>query len=233
MREFHQPDISAENRPWGFQLTALRPMTEELTHVRVTQAIFPHTFVIPLSETLTITQMHLPVDDTHTYWYSVFTSFAGPVDKEAMRQQRLQFISLPDYVPKSGRHNDWGFNPGEQRARTFLGMGEEDINVHDQWAVESMGAIQDRTREHLGTSDKVIMANRRLLLKAIETVQAGGLAPGVADPALAGEMHGPDTVDGIAPAGTWGTWWRERVQAKRAGAAWLAAGAPRKEAQPT
>jgi hypothetical protein len=55
-------------------------------------------------------------------------------------------------------------------------MGEEDINVHDQWAVESMGAIQDRTREHLGTSDKVIMANRRMLLKAIETVQAGGVA---------------------------------------------------------
>jgi hypothetical protein len=25
-------------------------------------------------------------------------------------------------------------------------MGEEDINLHDQWAVESMGAIQDRTR---------------------------------------------------------------------------------------
>ena len=56
-------------------------------------------------------------------------------------------------------------------------MGEDDINVHDQWAVESMGAIQDRTREHLGTSDKVIMANRRMLLKAIETVQAGGAAP--------------------------------------------------------
>ena len=115
--------------------------------------------------------MHVPVDDTRTYWYSVFTSFAGPVDKEAMRNQRLQFISLPDYVPKSGRHNNWGFNAGEQRSTTYLGMGEDDINVHDQWAVESMGAIQDRTREHLGTSDKVIMANRRLLLKAIESVQ--------------------------------------------------------------
>jgi hypothetical protein len=34
-------------------------------------------------------------------------------------------------------------------------------------------------------------------------------------------MRGPDTVDGIAPAGTWGTWWQERVQAKRAGAPWL------------
>jgi phenylpropionate dioxygenase-like ring-hydroxylating dioxygenase large terminal subunit len=221
MREFHRPEISSEARPWGLQLTALRPMTDALTHVRITQAIFPHTFVIPLSETLTITQMHVPVDDTHTYWYSVFTSFAGPVDKEAMRQQRLQFISLPDYVPKSGRHNDWGFNPAEQRSSTYLGMGEEDINVHDQWAVESMGPIQDRTREHLGTSDKVIMANRRMLLQAIEAVQAGGTAPGAADPALAAQLHGPDTVDGIAPAGEWPQWWQAQVAAKRAGAPWL------------
>lgn len=222
MREFHRPEISFEPRPWGLQITALRPMTDALTHVRVTQGIFPYTFVIPLSETLTITQMHMPVDDTHTYWYSFFTSFAGPVDKEAMRQQRNQFIALPDYIPKSGRHNGWGFNADEQRSRTFLGMGEEDINVHDQWAVESMGPIQDRTREHLGTSDKIIMANRRLLLQAIESVQQGGPAPGVGDPTLAAHMVGPDTVDGIAPAGTWGTWWRERVQAKRDGAPWIA-----------
>jgi phthalate 4,5-dioxygenase len=220
MREFHRPEISFENMPWGMQLTALRPMTEELTHVRVTQAIFPHTFVIPLSETLTITQMHLPVDDTHTYWYSIFTSFAGPVDKEAMRAQRVQFIEPPHYIPKSGRHNDWGFNSEEQRTRTYLGMGEEDINVHDQWAVESMGPIADRTREHLGTSDKVIMANRRVLLKAIETVQAGGVAPGCADASQAAAMLGPDTVDGIAPAGEWPTWWREQVKAKRDRAPW-------------
>ena len=223
MREFAQPDISFESRPWGLQLTTLRPMTEAQTHVRVTQAIFPATFVIPLSETMTITQMHVPVDDTHTYWYSFFTSFAGPLDKEAMRQQRQQFISLPDYIPNAGRHNQWGFNPGEQLASTYLGMGEEDINVHDQWAVESMGAIQDRTREHLGTTDKVIMANRRLLLKAIQTVQQGGTAPGVADAALAGEMTGPDTVDGIAPAGEWADWWRRAASHKREGAGWMAA----------
>ena len=226
MREFHQPEISFEARPWGMQLTALRPMTPELTHVRITQAIFPHTFVIPLSETLTITQMHLPVDDTHTYWYSVFTSFAGPVDRQAMRNQRLQYIQLPDYIPRSGRHNQWGFNPEEQRTQTYLGMGEDDINVHDQWAVESMGAIQDRTREHLGTSDKVIMANRRMLLKAIDTVQAGGVAPGVADATQAAAMAGPDTVDGIAPAGTWPDWWRAQVKAKRDGAPWARAAKP-------
>ena len=226
MREFHSPEISCESRPWGLQLTALRRMTAELTHVRITQAIFPHTFVIPLSETLTITQMHLPVDDTHTYWYSIFTSFAGPVDREAMREQRLRFTELPDYLPKSGRHNRWGFNPDEQLTRTFLGMGEDDINVHDQWAVESMGAIQDRTREHLGMSDRVIIANRRLLLQAIETVRAGGTPPGVADAAQAPAMRGPDTVDGIAPAASWADWWQERAQAKREGAPWAAAGVP-------
>lgn len=232
MREFAQPEISFEAKPWGLQLTALRPMTEALTHVRITNAIFPATFVIPLSETMTITQMHVPVDDTHTYWYSFFTSFAGPLDREAMRAQRQQFIALPDYIPNSGRHNAWGFNPEEQRTQTYLGMGEEDINVHDQWAVESMGAIQDRTREHLGTSDKVIVANRRMLLDAIDTVAAGGTAPGVADASLAPLMAGPDTVDGIAPAGTWPTWWQEQVRAKRAGAPWLAPAHAASAAQP-
>ena len=95
MREFAQPDIRFESKPWGMQLTALRQMTEALTHVRVTQAIFPATFVIPLSTTLTITQMHVPVNDTQTYWYSFFTSFAAPLDKPAMRAQRQQFIALP------------------------------------------------------------------------------------------------------------------------------------------
>ncbi len=222
MREFHRPDISFEPRPWGVQITTLRPMTETLTHVRVTHGIFPSTFVIPLSETLTITQMHVPVDDTHTYWYAFFTSFDKPVDKEAMRLQRAQFIPGPDFIPKAGRHNDWGFNAQEQRTTTFLGMGEEDINVHDQWAVESMGPIQDRTREHLGTTDKVIMANRRMLLAAIDAVASGGRPPGAGDPALHAQMQGPDTVDGIAPAGTWSTWWREQTATKREHAPWTA-----------
>ena len=220
MREFAQPDISFIDKPWGMQLTALRRMTESLMHVRVTQAIFPATFVIPLSETMTITQMHVPVDDTHTYWYSFFTSFAGPLDRQAMRAQRQQFITLPDYIPKAGRHNNWGFDAAEQMSTTYLGMGEEDINVHDQWAVESMGPIADRTREHLGTTDKVIMANRRVLIKAIDAVQNGGVAPGIADTAQAHQMIGPDTVDGIAPADDWQGWWQTAADAKRKQAPW-------------
>jgi phthalate 4,5-dioxygenase len=220
MRELHRPDIRFDTTPSGMRLTALRALSDTTMHVRVTNAIFPHTFVIPLSETMTITQMHLPVDDTHTYWFSIFTSYAGPVDKAAMRAQRAHYITTPDYLPKAGRWNAWGFNAAEQQSSTYLGMGEDDINVHDQWAVESMGAIQDRTREHLGTSDKVIMANRRTLQKAIETVAAGGTAPGAADPALAAHMTGPDTIDGFAPAASWQAWWQTHSAHKRETAPW-------------
>ncbi|MEY4364103.1 MAG: Phthalate 4,5-dioxygenase oxygenase subunit [Pseudomonadota bacterium] len=222
MREFDQPDIRVEPQPHGMRLTALRKMSDALTHVRVTHAIFPHTFVIPLSETMTITQMHVPVDDTQTYWYAMFTSFADPVDKQRMRDQRLRHINLPDYIPKSGRHNQWGFDPQEQVTRTYLGMGEDDINVHDQWACESMGPIQDRTREHLGTSDRAIMLNRRLLLQAIDDVQQGKTPMGMAQSAVASQRVGPDTVDGIAPTDDWQSWWQQAVQAKREGAPWQA-----------
>jgi phenylpropionate dioxygenase-like ring-hydroxylating dioxygenase large terminal subunit len=226
MREFDRPQISVQAMPYGLQLTTLRPMSQALTHVRVTHSIFPHTFVIPLSESMTITQMHVPIDDTHTYWYAIFTSFGEPVDKPTMREQRLRSVSLPDYVPHAGRHNQWGFDAQEQRTRTFLGMGEDDINVHDQWACESMGPIQDRTREHLGSTDVAIAAYRRQLIEAIDAVQAGQMPPGMAQAQLAGQRMGPDTVDGIAPAQDWQNWWQSRVRERRNGAPWVAALAP-------
>jgi phthalate 4,5-dioxygenase len=165
--------------------------------------------------------LHLPVDDTHTYWYSIFTSFDQPLDKETMRNQRLKGNPAPTYEPVMGRHNQWGYNSQEQQLSTYLGMGEDDINVHDQWAVESMGEIADRSREHLGTTDKVIMANRRQLLQAIDAVEAGAAPPAVYSQEQAAQLRGPDTVDGIAPAQAWEQFWQATAQAKRQRATWL------------
>jgi phenylpropionate dioxygenase-like ring-hydroxylating dioxygenase large terminal subunit len=74
MRERCSPEIRHEAvmpeiSPGLTRITTLRHIDERHTHVRVTNALFPQTFVIPLSDTLTITQWHVPVDDTHTYWY--------------------------------------------------------------------------------------------------------------------------------------------------------------------
>ena len=67
-----------------------------------------------------------------------------------------------------------------------------DINVHDQWAVESMGRVQDRTHERLGVSDRAVTANRRLLLRAIDAFTDGGRCPArPADEAAAARADRP------------------------------------------
>ncbi len=60
--------------------------------------------------------------------------------------------------------------------RTFSGMGPSFI-IHDAFATESQGPIQDRTRETLSSTDIVVVAARKLLMKAIKDVQEGRDAP--------------------------------------------------------
>jgi phenylpropionate dioxygenase-like ring-hydroxylating dioxygenase large terminal subunit len=218
LREFPRPRIEVDTTPYGLRLTALRAINDATTHVRVTNLFFPQAFVIPMSAEMTITQWHMPVDDMRTYWIAIFTSFAGPVDRERMRAQRLESYALPDYLPKRGKQNDYGFDPDEQETRTYTGMGE-DINVHDQWAVESQGAIQDRTRENLASSDKAIAANRRLLLRAMAAVEEGK-RPGLLQDDATATLTGPSTIDTMAPAASWDSHWRQAVERRRGAAPW-------------
>jgi len=170
LREFDRPEIRVERTQYGMRLHTSRIISDTKTHLRVTNILFPQAFVIPMSPEMTISQWHVPVDDEKHYWYAIFTSFGAPVDKNEMRRQRLELYQLPDYIPNKNKSNDYGFDPHEQEHDTYTGMGA-DINVHDQWAVESMGPIQDRTREHLGQSDKAIVQYRRLLRQEIERMQ--------------------------------------------------------------
>ena len=97
-----------------------------------------------------------------------------------------------------------------------------DINVHDQWAVESMGAIQDRTKEHLGTSDKAIVQYRRLLRQEIEKVGGGEKPMLFLDESMARSIQGPATMDGIGPTRGWEIYWMEVDVKRRRGAPWTA-----------
>ncbi len=219
MRDYTRPEIRPERTDWGLRVVTLREMDGVKRHVRVTNLMFPNAFVIPMSPEMTISQWHVPVDDHACYWYAIFTSFGAPVDRRAMREQRLKLYTLPDYRPRRNRDNDWGFDPDEQRTRTFTGMGE-DINVHDQWAIESQGRIQDRTREHLGTSDRAIIEYRRLLAEAITAKQEGRALPMQLDAAAARAMTGPAVIDGVAPAEAWERYWMDADARRRAAAPW-------------
>lgn len=227
MREFDRPVINVEHTEFGLRLVALRPIDGEHTHVRVTNQLFPNAFVIPMSTDMTITQWHVPVDDENCYWYAIFTSYGAPVDRARMRAQRLELYELPYYRSRRNRSNDYGFDAREQATTTYTGMGA-DINVHDQWAVESMGAIQDRTREHLGQSDKAIKAYRRLLRDEIGKAAAGQRPLMALDAAAARGIQGPATMDGIGPARAWESYWMDVDVRRRQAAPWAEGGAGRR-----
>ena len=58
-----------------------------------------------------------------------------------------------------------------QRTVNFTGI--EDFLNHDACATESMGPIFDRSKEHLGVSDKAVIAVRKFLLNSVKAVKDG------------------------------------------------------------
>jgi phthalate 4,5-dioxygenase oxygenase subunit len=202
LREYPRPDIKVEETEFGLKITALRFLDGGLTHVRVTNQIFPEAICIPMSREMTITQWHVPIDDETCYWYTMFTSFRKPVNKELMREQRLKEHRLPDYAPLKNRTNDYHYDPAEQASTTYTGMGL-DINVHDQWAVEGMGRIQDRTQEHLGRSDAAIIRYRRMLRAAISSVENGSGELPMLNGTLPCDIVGPLSNDAITQSDDW------------------------------
>ena len=77
----------------------------------------------------------------------------------------------------ANRENDYLLDRQAQKYETFTGI--EGINTQDRALQETMGRIVDRSKEHLGPADRAIIQTRRLLLRAVKTVQEGGEPPGL------------------------------------------------------
>ena len=101
--------------------------------------------------------------------------------------------------PVPRRENDYFLDrPAQLRGETYSGI--VGIPLQDQAIMESMGPIVDRTQEHLGSSDRMVMVTRRVLLKAVRDYKETGALPAVLDnPALCRGARGGDT---MVPAGT-------------------------------
>ncbi|OLM30080.1 hypothetical protein Ae717Ps2_0974c [Pseudonocardia sp. Ae717_Ps2] len=215
-----RPDIEVERAEHGLRVFAIRELDGERTHVRITNLMFPNAFVVPFGNDKVFAQWHVPIDDENHYWYMVLYDFAERTDAETLLAQRLAEVTLPDYRPIQNRGNDWGFDATEQSELTYTGMGL-DINVHDQWAVESMGRVQDRTVERLGVSDRAVTANRRLLLKSLEAFEAGSPLPAQPlDADGAARLVGPVAVDMVGPTTGWQGQWAAHDARRRAESPW-------------
>jgi phthalate 4,5-dioxygenase len=65
---------------------------------------------------------------------------------------------------------------------------------------EGMGGIVDRSKEHLGTTDKAIIVMRQMLLEAVDAVEAGG-SPRAVDPEVSRSIRPYDDV--VKPGADW------------------------------
>src|SRR5262249_14086815 len=55
------------------------------------------------------------------------------------------------------------------------------VNLQDRAMTETMGPIYDRTQEHLGTTDAMVIYVRRRLLEAARALREHGVAPANVD----------------------------------------------------
>src|SRR5204862_3191599 len=95
-------------------------------------------------------------------------------------------------------------NRESMKTTFFSGLGG-DFLADDGCVTQGAGPIQDRTQEHMGYTDKGIAAARRALLRAIEVVQGGGRAPGVAHDPAQNDFAGIAARKDVVPAEL--GWW--------------------------
>ena len=114
----------------------------------------------------------MPADDTHCWRYDIgFRRDRAVRDDEVHRRKQIN----PDFSKIRNARNNYLQDRQKQKTVNFTGI--DDFFNHDACATESMGAIFDRTKEHLGVSDKAVIAVRKYLLTAVKDLQNGAEPP--------------------------------------------------------
>ena len=126
----------------------------------------------------------MPIDDQTHCRFEFIYRHSQPLDKDALRKNRDANVSTEDLRHVRRIENRYLQDREEQkRDESFTGMGRY-FAAHDAFAIETQGSIQDRTQEHLGSSDVVIIEVRKALFNAIRQMEETGVAPGLLrDPA--------------------------------------------------
>jgi phenylpropionate dioxygenase-like ring-hydroxylating dioxygenase large terminal subunit len=146
----------------------------------------------------------VPIDDEHTWVYSFTYSHdpARPLEHSRLqdRETRLGRGDHMDknYIPDNNRSNDYGIDRQLQKTKSMTGI--PGINTQDFALQEGMGRISDRSKEHLGTTDRAIITLRQVLMAALDTLEAGGKMPAV-DPATYRNVRSFDRI--IASDAEW------------------------------
>jgi len=178
--EIHAPAVQAEETDYGVRIYGFYDRGPDQTSVRTSHFVLPNTCAVgggpvPPGDGH-LMNWHVPIDDTHHWRFSMAFKRSGPLDPGHARERAS--VTTADYHFTRNRANRYLQDREEQRTETWSGMGPIFV-VHDSYATETAGEIQDRTQEYLGTVDAGVAIARQQLLRAIRDVQEGRDPPHV------------------------------------------------------
>lgn len=204
------PAFHVRESEWGTVAASYRPADAGRLYYRFAHFAMPFWTLYPngpLGDNI-VADVWVPMDDTHTMMFNITWKKRRPPlalmkDGRAIaglgRTPRL----LPNTTDWFGRwrlaanaDNDYLIDRDVQRRESFTGI--DGVGQQDMAVTESMGAIIDRTLEHLAPSDRMITVTRRRLLMAARALAEDGTVPPLVDDP--GHVRGARAGDLLAAA---------------------------------
>jgi phthalate 4,5-dioxygenase len=161
---------------------------------RITQFILPFYSMIAASDPhLVSARAWVPLDDHYNLQFVMRGRLDRPVTAEERQRLTDPFASwggyleptsdpLTRYYTKANIHNDYLVDYELQKTELTIGIPFLG-NLQDRAMTETMGPIYDRTQEHLGTTDAMVIFVRRCLLNAARALREHGTPPANVDDA--------------------------------------------------
>jgi phenylpropionate dioxygenase-like ring-hydroxylating dioxygenase large terminal subunit len=172
----------------GLYVAARRNAENGRYYWRITPWVMPtFTMVPPRADHPMHGHFWIPIDDENCWAWSFDYHPVRPLTREERRAMEEgkgvhAKVEPGTFRPLANKDNDYLIDRAAQKeGRSFSGV--EGIAMQDASLQESMGPIQDRTRENLVSTDKGIIMARRLLTKAAKELQEKGVLPPGRDPA--------------------------------------------------
>jgi phenylpropionate dioxygenase-like ring-hydroxylating dioxygenase large terminal subunit len=166
------PTIEVEVTDFGLRIYTLRKSGLDKRYLRVTNFVLPNLSAFGGSTVGDgyAVHWHVPIDDTHHWKYIFMFARSRPLDADLRHKSRVELTA--NYRMTRNSANRYQQDRESMKTKTFTGMGLN-FQAHDAFATESQGPVQNRTEEHLVSSDIAIVAARKLLLNAINAAKNG------------------------------------------------------------
>jgi phthalate 4,5-dioxygenase len=200
------PILDAEETPYGMRAVFIRKVGPDRMYVRTSPYIMPSFSIVPGPPTEKFAEddirgfrFWVPIDDATT-WLYILNMRKEPFTAE----ERKAFWSwiTPEYRRIRNAANNYLQDREQQRTTSYTGIAAINPAEQDGCATESMGTISDRAKEHLGYSDKTIIALRKMLLRSVGDLAEGKDPAHIIHDGQDDDFSRVRSMKGVLPAGT-------------------------------